>query len=99
MQHTNIKTAFLPLILATAISLAACGHSVVDTPTSPTQPGPTVTTPAPTPPTPEPTPTPAPTPTPVPTPTPTPTENVTGTVANLARSGAGDLNISFRIDN
>ena len=89
MQHTRIKTAFLPLILATAIPLAACGKT--ETPTSPTQPGPTVSTP---------TPTPEPTPTPTPTPAPPVDNSVTlsGPVVNLARSGAGDLDISFRID-
>ena len=92
-MHTTIKAAFLPLILATAIPLAACGKT--DTPTSPTQPGPTVSTPAPTP---EPTPEPTPAPTPAPPSDNRPTETLSGPVVNLARSGAGDMDISFRID-
>ena len=87
MQRTTIKPVFLSLILASALPLAACGKD--ETPTSPTQPGPSVSTPAPEP-------TPAPTPTP--TPAPQPTVTLTGFVANLDRSGAGDLDISFRID-
>src|SRR5829696_280656 len=96
MQRTTVKTVFLSLILASALPLAACGKD--DTPTSPTQPGPPVSTPTPAP-TPAPPTTPAPTPptTPAP-PSPQPTVTLTGFVANLARSGAGDLNISFRID-
>ena len=70
--------------------MAACGKDN-NTPTSPTQPGPTVSTPAPTP-APEPT---APVPQP---PSDTPTTSVSGQVFNLTRSGAGDLNIDFRID-
>jgi len=92
MQRTSVKAVFLSLILASALPLAACGKD--ETPTSPTQPGPPVSTPAP-----DPTPTPAPTPpAPTPTPEPPPTVTLTGFVANLDRSGAGDLNISFRID-
>ena len=89
MQRTTIKSVFLSLILASALPLAACGKD--ETPTSPTQPGPSVSTPAPEP-------IPAPTPTPTPTPEPQPTVTLTGFVANLDRSGAGDLDISFRID-
>jgi len=89
MQLNTIKQTFLVLVLGSSVALAACGKN--DTPTSPTQPGPTVSTPAPTP---EPTPT-APTPQP---PSDTPTTSVTGQVFNLTRSGAGDLNIDFRID-
>jgi hypothetical protein len=89
MQLNTIKQTFLVLVLGSFVALAACGKN--DTPTSPTQPGPTVSTPAPTP---EPTPT-APTPEP---PSDTPTTSVTGQVFNLTRSGAGDLNIDFRID-
>jgi hypothetical protein len=89
MQRTTIKKVFLSLILSSALPFAACGKD--DTPTSPTQPGPPVSTPAPTP-TPEPTPTPAP---PVDE---RPIISITGQVANLDRSGAGDLDISFRID-
>ena len=92
MQRTTIKTAFLALMLASMVPLAACGDD--DTPTSPTQPGPPVTTPAPTP-----TPEPAPTPTPPQPPTDDrPIVTVSGPVVNLARSGANDLDISFRID-
>lgn len=92
MQSNTIKQTFLVLVLGSSVAMAACGKN--DTPTSPTQPGPTVSTPAPTP-------APAPTPTPTPTPTPpsdTPTTSVTGQVFNLTRSGAGDLDIDFRID-
>ena len=87
MQRTTVRSVFLALILASALPLAACGKD--ETPTSPTQPGPPVSTPSPEP-------TPAPTPTP--TPEPQPTVTLTGFVANLDRSGAGDLDISFRID-
>ena len=87
MQRTTVKSVFLTFILASALPLAACGKD--ETPTSPTQPGPPVSTPAPEP-------TPAPTPTP--TPEPPPTVTLTGFVANLDRSGAGDLDVSFRID-
>jgi hypothetical protein len=93
MQRTTIKRAFVALILATALPLAACGKD--DTPTSPSQPGPPVTT------TPTPTPTPEPTPTPTPTPPPVddrPIISITGPVVNLARSGQADLDIRFRID-
>ena len=87
MQRTTIQSAFLALILASALPFAACGKS--DTPTSPTQPGPPVSNPAPA-------------PTPEPTPTPPvderPIVSITGPVVNLDRSGAGDLDISFRID-
>jgi len=83
MQRTTIKSVFLALILASALPLAACGKD--ETPTSPTQPGPPVSTPAPP-------------PTPTPTPTPPATVTLTGFVANLDRSGAGDMDISFRID-
>jgi hypothetical protein len=96
MQSTTIKRTIFALSLAILLPLAACGHDN-NTPTSPTQPGPTVTT------TPMPEPSPTPTPTPAPTPTPQPpsdqpTVTLTGTVANLDRSGPGDLDISFRID-
>lgn len=87
MQRTTVKSVFLALILASALPLAACGKD--ETPTSPTQPGPPVSTPSPEP-------TPAPTPTP--TPEPQPTVTLTGFVANLDRGGAGDMDISFRID-
>ena len=87
MQRTTVRSVFLALILASALPLAACGKD--ETPTSPTQPGPPVSTPSPEP-------TPAPTPTP--TPEPQPTVTLTGFVANLDRSGAGDMDISFRID-
>ena len=89
MQRTSLKKVLLAAILTSALPFAACGKS--DTPTSPTQPGPPVTTP-----------TPAPTPEPTPTPTPPvderPIVSITGPVVNLDRSGAGDLDISFRID-
>src|SRR6185436_15650653 len=91
MQSKSIKQTFLVLVLGSLVPLAACGK---DTPTAPTQSGPTVTTT----PAPAPTPAPEPTPTPTPTPTPPPSVTLTGTVVNLARSGEGDLDISFRID-
>jgi hypothetical protein len=94
MQYTTLKKTLLALVLTSALPLAACGDD--DTPTSPTQPGPPVAT------TPPPTPAPEPTPPPAPAPQPPvderPTVTLTGTVVNLDRSGAGDLNISFRID-
>ena len=95
MKRTTIKQVFVALILSSALPLAACGKD--DTPTSPTQPGPPVTT------TPTPTPTPTPEPTPEPTPPPPPVDDrpiisITGAVVNLDRSGQGDLDISFRID-
>jgi len=95
MQRTSIKQAFLLLTFASTLPLAACGKS---TPTSPTQSGPpVVSTPAPVPtPTPQP-----PSVDPVPPAPPTddrPIVTLTGPVANLVRSGAGDLDISFRID-
>ncbi len=89
MQRTTVKSVLLAVILASALPLAACGKD--ETPTSPTQPGPPVSTPTPEP-------TPAPEPTPSPTPEPPPTVTLTGFVANLDRSGSGDLDISFRID-
>jgi hypothetical protein len=92
MSGSTIKNVLLAVAVATALPLAACSDDN-DTPTSPTQPGPPVSTPAPTP-TPEPTPEPAPTP----TPTPAPVVTVTGNIANLARSGADGLDVSFRID-
>ena len=88
-----MKKAVLILVLASAVPLAACSDDD-DTPPSPTQPGPTVTTPPPTTTTP-------PTTTPDPAPPPTddrPVVTLTGTVVNLDRGGAGDLDISFRID-
>ena len=88
MQRKRIKFTFLALLLGSILPIAACGKD--ETPTSPTQPGPTVSTPAPTP---EPTPTPTPAP-----PSDTPTTSVSGTVFNLVRSGTGDLDIEFRID-
>src|SRR6185436_8673311 len=87
MQLKTIKQTFLVLVLGSFVGLVACGKN--DTPTSPTQPGPTVSTPAPAP---EPT---APVPQP---PSDTPTTSVTGQVFNLTRFGAGDLDIDFRID-
>jgi hypothetical protein len=93
MQSKTINHAFLVLVLGSFAAVAACGKN--DTPTSPTQPGPTVSTPAPTPTTP------APTPTPAPAPAPQPGDDhstATGTVFNLTRSGTGDLDIDFRID-
>jgi len=96
MQGTTIKKAFLALIVAAALPLTACSDN--DSPTSPTQPGPPVAD-TPTPPTTPPTdPTPPTTP---PTDPPTndnPVVSATGVVVNLQRSGAGDLDVQFRID-
>jgi hypothetical protein len=98
MHYTTLRRAFLALILASALPLAACSDD--DNPTSPTQPGPPVGE----------TPTPPPTdPTPPPPTTPPddgdddddddrPIETITGVIANLSRSGEGDLDASFRID-
>jgi hypothetical protein len=96
MKATTIRRTILSLILASALPLAACGDD--DTPTSPTQPGPTVSEAPPAPPTAEPIP---PTPPPAPTPPPTddrPIVSITGQIANLNRSGANGLDVSFRID-
>jgi hypothetical protein len=93
MQRTTIKKTFLALMLASALPLAACSD---DTPTSPTEPGPPVGEQPPTPPpTPEP---PPPTPEPEPPVDERPIVSITGPVVNLDRSGANDLDISFRID-
>lgn len=92
MQGTTIKKAILALIVAAAIPVTACSDD--DSPTSPTQPGPPVAD-TPTPPAP-----PAPEP-PPPAPPPTndnPVVSATGVVVNLERSGAGDLDVQFRID-
>ena len=95
MQRTTVKSVFLALIRASALPLAACGDD--DTPTSPTQPGPPVGTPDPTPPTTPPTTDPTPD-DPTPPTQPPATVSITGFVSILERSGAGDLDISFRID-
>jgi hypothetical protein len=79
MQRTTVKQTFLVLALASALPLAACSRN--NTPTSPTQPGPTVTATPPPPPTDD-----------------RPIVSITGVVVNLSRSGAGDLDITFRID-
>jgi hypothetical protein len=92
MQRTTMKKLFLALIFASALPLAACSDD--DTPTSPTQPGPPVSE---TPPTPS-APAPEPTPTPPPPTDNRPIETITGVIANLARSGEGLLDASFRID-
>lgn len=92
MSGSTIKNALLALAVASVLPLAACSDDN-DTPTSPTQPGPPVTTPPP-----NPEPTPPPTPEPPPAPEPPPTVTVTGNIANLARSGADGLDVSFRID-
>jgi hypothetical protein len=66
MQLTTVRAALVAIILAAALPLAACGDD--DSPTSPTQSGPSVIT------------------------------TLTGQVAILDRSGPGDMDISFRID-
>ena len=90
MLATTMKSAVLIFALASAVPLTACSDDP-DTPSSPTQPGPTVT-PPPT------TTTPPPDPTPPPPTDDRPVVTLTGVVANLDRSGAGDLDITFRID-
>jgi len=70
MQLTAVKRAFVAIVLASALPLAACGDD--DSPTSPTQSGPPVAT--------------------------GPIISLTGQVAILDRSGPGDMDISFRID-
>lgn len=95
MKLSTMKCLLLAFVLAAALPLAACSDD--DTPTSPTQPGPPV----------------GEQPTPPPTQPPPdddddddddddtddrPIETITGTIANLARSGEGDLDASFRID-
>lgn len=95
MQGITIKKAFLALILAAALPLAACSDN--DSPTAPTQPGPPVAD-TPTPPTTPPT---TPPDNPPPTQPPTndsPVVSATGVVVNLQRSGTGDLDVQFRID-
>ena len=91
MLATTVKKAVLILALLSVVPFAACSDDD-DTPTAPTQPGPPVSeTPPPTTPPTDPTPTPPPT-------DDRPVVTITGTVANLDRSGAGDLDIMFRID-
>jgi hypothetical protein len=93
MLATTLKKAVLILTLSSVVPLAACSDDP-ETPTSSTQPGPTVTEP---PTTTTPPPDPAP---PAPTP-PTddrPVVSITGAVVNLTRGGAGGLDITFRID-
>ena len=89
MQGSILKHAFLGIVMASMLPLAACGENN-DTPTSPTsQSGPPVSTPAP-----------SPTPSPTPGPTPPPTEvavTVSGVVSLFSRSGPGDINVRFRI--
>lgn len=88
MPGTTLKRAVLILALSSALPLAACSDDDPETPSSPTEPGPPVATPPPT--------------TPAPDPTPPvdnrPVVSITGQVFNLDRSGTGDLDISFRID-
>jgi hypothetical protein len=82
-----MRGSILLFVVAAALSFTACGKET-EIPTSPTQP--TVAD------------VPPPAPTPAPAPTPPvddrPIVKITGVVANLSRSGAGDLDISFRID-
>ena len=93
MLATTIKKAVLILALSSVVPLAACSDDP-ETPNSPTQPGPTVTEP--------PTTTTPPDTTPPTTPTPPtddrPVVSITGVVANLTRSGANGLDVTFRID-
>ena len=91
MQGSTLKRAFLGIVMASMLPLAACDNS--GTPTSPTsQSGPPVSTPAPAP---------APSPTPEPAPPPPPPEvavTVSGFVSLFSRSGPGDINVKFRIN-
>ena len=92
MLATTLKKAVLILALSSVVPLAACSDDP-ETPTSSTQPGPTVT---------EPPTTTTPPPDPAP-PTPPPTDNrpvvsIAGPVVNLTRGGANNLDITFRID-
>jgi len=91
MQGSTLKRAFLGIVIASMLPLAACGDDT-DTPTSPTsQSGPPVSTPAPSP-------TPNPTPAPTPQPPPDVAVTVSGAVSLFSRSGPGDMNIRFRIN-
>jgi hypothetical protein len=92
MLGTSLKKAVLILALSAAVPLAACSDDD-PTPTSPTQPGPPVTNTPPTT-----TPPPDTTPPATPPADDRPVVSVTGTVVNLTRSGANDLDITFRID-
>ena len=91
MLVTTLQRAVLILALSSVVPLAACSDDEPDTPSSPTQPGPPVSDTPPTTPPPDPTP-------PAPPTDDRPVVTLTGVVANLDRSGAGDLDISFRID-
>ena len=82
-----MRGSLLLFVLASALSLAACGKTA-EIPTAPTQP-----TVADVPP-----PAPAPAPTPTPPVDDRPIVKISGVVVNLNRSGAGDLDITFRID-
>ena len=88
MPGATLKRALLGIVMASLLPLAACGDGN-DTPTSPTsQSGPPVSTPAPS-------------PTPSPGPAPIPTDvavTVSGVVSLFSRSGPGDINVRFRIN-
>ena len=88
MQGKSLRKAILALVFASALPVAACNNDN-ETPTSPTQTAAPVAT------TPEPAPTSIPPTPPVDT---RPIVTITGGVFSLARSGAGDLDIQFRID-
>lgn len=91
MQGSMMKRALLGIVMASMLPLAACGDDN-DTPTSPTsQSGPPVSTPAPSP-------TPNPTPAPTPQPPPDVAVTVSGFVSLFSRSGPGDINVRFRIN-
>lgn len=91
MQGSRLKSALLGVVMASMLPLAACGDDN-DTPTSPTsQSGPPVSTPAPSP-------TPNPTPAPTPQPPPDVAVTVSGFVSLFSRSGPGDINVRFRIN-
>ena len=91
MPGTTLKRAVLIIALSSVVPLAACNDDDPDTPNTPTQPGPPVNETPSAPPT-------SPAPPPGPPSDDRPVVTLTGTVANLDRSGAGDLDISFRID-
>ena len=92
MHGSMMKNIFLGIGMASMLLLAACGDDN-DTPTSPTsqQSGPPVSTPAPSP-------TPNPTPAPTPQPPPDVAVTVSGFISLFSRSGPGDINVRFRVN-
>src|SRR5262245_53646169 len=90
MPGSKLKKPVLGIVMASMLPLAACAGDSGTTPTSPTtQSGP---------PTSAPTASPAPDPTPTPQPPPAPAVTVSGFVSLFSRSGPGDINVRFRIN-